>query len=80
MNNLETLSLSGCEVTLTQDLPQLFRSCSKLTELRIKLVASQKLEMNEKLKSELRSGFQRLKLFELDWGTNSWQIVKEIFT
>jgi hypothetical protein len=80
MNNLETLSLSEWKLTLTEDVPQLFRSCPKLTELRLKLAESQKLEKNEELENELRSGFQRLRLFELHWGIDSWPEIQEIFT
>ena len=80
MNNLETLSLSEWKLTLTEDVPQLFRSCPKLTELRLKLAESQKLEKNEELKNELRSGFQRLRLFELHWGIDSWPEIQKIFT
>ena len=80
MADLETLSLLEWELTLTQDVPQLFRLCPKLTELRMKLVESQNLEMNEDLKNELRPGFQRFKIFELKWDINSWPIIQEMFT
>jgi hypothetical protein len=80
MNNLESLRLFMCELTLTEDVPQLFRSCPKLTELRVRLVESQKLEMNEDLKNELRSGFQRLRLVELHWDIDSWPLIQEMFT
>ena len=75
MNNLETLSLFEWNLTLTEDVPELFRSCPKLTRLRLKLVESQKLKMNEELKNKLRSGFQRLKIFELKWDINSWPLI-----
>ena len=80
MNNLETLSLLECELTM-RDLPQLFRSSSKFTDLRLKLIDLQKLEMNEVLKNELRLGFQRLKILGLRWGiyTDSWPVFQEIF-
>ena len=80
MNNLETLSLFEWNLTLTEDVPELFRSCPKLTRLRLKLVESQKLELNEELKNDLRPGFQRLRRFEFDWDMNSGQVVQEIFT
>ena len=79
MNNLETLSLLGCELTLTKDLPQLIRSCPKLTELRIKLFDNQKLEKEVEQK-RLRSGFQRLRIFELHWYIDSWPLIQEMFT
>ena len=80
MTRLEKLSLLKCSLTLAEDLPLLFRSCPKLTELRLKLVESQKLEMGEELKNGLRSGFQRLRLFELHWGIHSWPVIQEMFT
>jgi hypothetical protein len=80
MTNLEKLNLLDWHLTLTKDVPKLFRSCPKLTELRLKLLESKKLEMNEKLKNELRSGFQRLRLFELHWDIDSWSLIQEIFT
>jgi hypothetical protein len=80
MTNLEKLSLLEWKLTLTQDLPQLFRSCPKLTELRLRLFESQELEMNKFLKNELRSGFQRLRLLELNWRIDSWPVIQEIFT
>jgi hypothetical protein len=80
MANLEKLSLLKWEPKLAEYLPQLFRSCPKLTDLHLRLVESQKLEMGESLKNELRSGFQRLKIFELGWGINSWPAIREILT
>ena len=75
MTDLETLSLLEWNLTLTDDVPQLFQSCPKLIELRIKLFESQKLKMNEELENKLRSGFQRLKIFELKWDINSWPLI-----
>ena len=80
MHNLETLSLMGYELTLTEDVSQLLRSCPKLTELRIRLFYNQRFKMNEVLKNELRSGFQRLKIFELNWDFESWPAIQELFT
>ena len=79
MNNLEKLSLLKCKLTLT-DVSQLFRSCPKLTELRLMLFDNQKVGTGEELKNELRPGFQRLRRFEFDWDMNSGQVVQEIFT
>ena len=79
MNNLEKLSLLECKLTLT-DVSQLFRSCPKLTELRLMLFDNQKVGTGEELKNELRPGFQRLRRFEFDWDMNSGQVVQEIFT
>ena len=80
MNNLETLSLFEWNLTLTEDVPKLFRSCPKLTRLRLKLVESQKLELNEELKNDLRPGFQRLKIFEFKWKIESGPVIQEILT
>jgi hypothetical protein len=80
MNNLETLSLLDWELTLTEDVPQFLQSCPKLTALRIRLLEIEKLEMNNDLKNELRSGFQRLQLLELKWDTDSWPVIQDIFT
>ena len=80
MNNLEKLNLLECHVTLTEELPQLFRWCPKLIELHLTTFESQELEMYEGLKNELRSGFQRLRLLELEWGIDSWSVIVEIFT
>jgi hypothetical protein len=79
MTELEKLNVFDWNLRLTEDVPKLFRSCPKLTELRMKL-ASQKVEMNEGLKNELRSGFQRLRLFELNWCIDSWPLIQEMFT
>jgi hypothetical protein len=78
MNHLEKLNLLECDLSLTQDLPQLFRSCPKLTELHLTLFGM--LEMGEKLENELRSGFQRLRLLEFTWDTCSLPLIQEIFT
>jgi hypothetical protein len=78
MTELEKLTVFDWNVRLTEDFPQLFRSCPKLTELRLKLAAN--LEMGEDPKNELRSGFQRLRLFELDWYMNSGSLIQEMFT
>ena len=80
MNNLEILSLLECQLTLTEDVPQLFRSCPNLTELRSRLFESKKLEMNEELENELRSGFQRLQIFELRWDIDSGPVSREVLT
>jgi hypothetical protein len=79
MTKLEKLEILDSKLTLTQDVPQLFQSCPKLTELRMKLVESQNLEMNEDLRNDLRSGFQRLQLFELDWEIDGWPVIQKIF-
>jgi hypothetical protein len=79
MTNLEKLNIFHWKVTLT-DVPQLFRSCPKLTDLRLRLVESQKLKIDEELKNELRSGFQRIRLLELKWEIYSWPVILEIFT
>jgi len=84
MNNLEKLHFLECNLTLTEDLPQVFQSCPKLTELHIQLSDPEGVErerlnkMNEHLKNELRSGFQRL--VKLHWIIVSCPIIQEIFT
>ena len=80
MTQLEKLSLSEWKLTLTEDVPKLFRSCPKLTELRLKVVESQEFEMNEELQNELRAGFLRLRLLELEWYIDSWPAILEMFT
>jgi hypothetical protein len=77
MKNLEKLNLLGCNLTL-KDVPQLFRSCPKLTDLHLRLIDCQQLQMDEGLKKLLRPGFQRLRLLELGWGIEFE--VQEIFT
>jgi hypothetical protein len=80
MNNLEILNFLHWKLTLTEDVPQLFRSCPNLTELRSRLFESQELEMNEELKNELRPGFQRLRLLDLNWEIDSRPVLQEILT
>jgi hypothetical protein len=82
MNNLEKLHLFECNVTHVEikDLAHVFRSCPKLTELHLGLIKSVKLEMNEELKNELRPGFERLRLFELDSYINSGPVIQEMLT
>jgi len=85
MTNLEKLELLHLKMTLTEDLALLFQSCPKLTELHLRLCDSnrfdrQMLESNEELLSELRSGFERLRFFELKWEINSWPVIQGIFT
>jgi hypothetical protein len=81
MTQLEKLSLSVWTLTMTEDVPKLFRSCPKLTELHVRIHESQeKLEMNEELRNELRSGFQRLRLLVLDSLINSGPAIQEILT
>jgi hypothetical protein len=80
MTHLEKLSLLECQLTLTEDVPQLFRSCPTLTELHVRIVKSQKSRMNKVLKNQLRKGFERLRLLELDWYINSCPAIQEIFT
>jgi hypothetical protein len=80
MTHLVKLSLLKCNLTLTEDVPQLLRLCPKLTELHLSLSESQKLEMDEDLKNELRPSFQRLRIVELKWDINSLPLIQEIFT
>jgi hypothetical protein len=80
MTHLEKLSLLYGRLSLTQHLPQLFRSCPKLTQLHLGLYERQKSKVNEVLKNELRSGFQRLRLFVLELGIYSCSLIQEILT
>ena len=86
MTALEKLELLGWKLILTEeDLAQLFQSCLKLTELHLAINAStrfdcQMLEANEELENKLRPGFERLRLFELEWNINSWPVIQRIFT
>jgi len=76
MTRLEKLNLLDWKLKLTKDFLQMFRSCPNLTELRLKLFDNKELEMDE----ELRSCFQRLRIFELHWLTISWPVLQEILT
>ena len=84
MNKLEKVNLEY-NLTLTEDLPQLFQLCPTLTELRIRSLEINRVErerfkeMNEELKNELRSGFKRLRLLDL-WEIDSCPEIEEILT
>jgi hypothetical protein len=78
MAHLEKLSLLNWKLRLTQDVPKLFQSCPKLSELHLKL--DEGLEIDEELKNELRSGFQRIRLLELHWDISAWPVIQELFT
>ena len=80
MTDLETLSLLEWKLSLTQGLPQLLRSCPKLTELRLKLVENRYVEMDVDLENELRPGFQRIRLLDLYWDIESGPVIQEILT
>ena len=85
MNNLEKVNLV-CNLTQTEDLQQLFRSCPTLTDLRVGLFDPNQVErerfeqMNEETKNELRSGFQRLRLLKLYWYIDLCPEIQEILT
>jgi ribosome-binding ATPase YchF (GTP1/OBG family) len=88
MNNLEKLDLIYNELTL-EDLAQLFRSCPKLTKLQLTSFQLNKQEkdkdegLDEELKHQLRSGFQRLQhlhLIKCVICSDSWPIIQEILT
>ena len=81
MKKLDTLKLVDCEITLEQ-LLTLFRSCPELVELSLELDAKQKLEMDNCLKNELRTGFQKLRrlMFYGHIDNDSWPVIKEIVT
>ncbi len=80
MTHLGKLNLLDWHLTLAKGVPKLFQSCPTLIELRLRIVKSQELEMNEELKNELRPGFQRLRLLELKWHIDSWPVLQEIMT
>ena len=82
MNNLEKLNLLKCVLTDTamKDLALVFRSCPKLTELHLRLFEGQIFKKNEDLKNELRPGYQRLKIFELECWSISWPSIQEVLT
>ena len=86
MTALEKIELLNWKLILTEeDLAQLFQSCLKLTELHLALNGStrfdcQMLEANEELENKLRPGFERLRLFELNWDIDSWPVIQRIFT
>jgi hypothetical protein len=79
MENLETLDISGCQLPLEQ-LPHVFSSCPKLVELHLFQLTCD--NWDEDLKSVLRPGFHRLKVFQLeqDMDNNSWQWIQEMLT
>ena len=85
MNNLEKVNLV-CNLTQTEDLQQLFRSCPTLTDLRVGLFDPNQVErerfeqMNEETKNELRSGFQTLRLLKLYWYIDLCPEIQEILT
>jgi hypothetical protein len=77
MINLEILKLD-CQLKIEQ-VAQLFQSCPKLTELHLRLDAC---EMDADLKNQLRPGFQRHRLVELEWymDNNMWSVIQEMCT
>jgi hypothetical protein len=81
MNTLEKMNLWGCGLQLAE-LPHVLRSCPKLVDLRFRQIKYSNLEMGEDLKNQLRSGFQRLRLFGLACyiDNNSWPVICEILT
>jgi hypothetical protein len=81
MKNLEKLVLFERYLTL-EDIALLFGSCHKLTEIRLNPFDCDQWEMDEKLKNQLRPGFQRLKIFELDCDLHpfSWPVLQEILS
>jgi hypothetical protein len=80
MKKLEILTLS-CGIKLEQLLP-LFWSCPKLVRLNFKLIASEKLELDEQQKNELVQGFQRLEKLWLKShiDNDSLPVIREILT
>ena len=81
MKNLETLDLRDQELTL-DSLAHVFQSCSKLTSLYVATNEYKTFEMDEHLKNQLRSGFQRLQLlqFECFFDKDSWPVIQEMLT
>jgi hypothetical protein len=82
MENLETLDLRNCKLTLEQ-LPRVFSSCPKLQNLYLNPLTCVNWEIDDQLKNGLRrSGFQRLKIFKFKCkiDNNSWRLIQEMLT
>jgi len=81
MSNLEILEIFDCEL-IFDDLALLFLSCPQLIELRLQLFECSKMGWDQDLKTRLRPGFQRLRLFELRCyiSQDSWSVIQEILT
>ncbi len=81
MKNLEELNLFG--YTLTPDiLAHLFQSCFKLVQLNIGIHNCKTLEMDERLKDQLKTGFQKLRCLKLGCSIDkvTWPVIQEILT
>ena len=81
MKNLEELNLFG--YVLTPDgLAHLFQSCSKLTNLYIGIHYWETLEIDERLKNQLKTGFQRLRCLKLGCSIDkvTWPVIQELLT
>jgi len=65
MKNLETLKLFEDDLTL-DSLTHVFQSCPKLIELHICTQVCITQKMDNHLKNQLKSGFQRLRWFDLN--------------
>jgi hypothetical protein len=81
MKNLEELNLCDYELT-PDDLAHVFHSCSKLTNLYVPRHKYKTQKMDEHLKNQLRSGFQRLRCLHLECSINSdtWPMIQEMLT
>ena len=80
MTNLQTLDIVGRELT-PDVVARVFQSCSKLTNLHIWIHNCKTLEMDEHLKNQLRSGFQRLRRLYLEYPHNgTWPAIQEMLT
>jgi hypothetical protein len=81
MKKLEKLVLFDCHPKL-EEIAHLFQSCRKLIEFRLHQFHCDQGKINNNFKKRLRSGFQRLRIFELHCSVhpNSWLAILEIFT
>jgi hypothetical protein len=81
MENLEKLDLGEQEL-IPEDLANVFQYCSKLTNLHIATFDYRTLEMDEHLKIQLRSGFQKLRCLDLEClvYNDTWPVIQEMLT
>jgi hypothetical protein len=81
MKNLDTLRLF--DYKLTPDvLAHVIQSCPKLINLQIGAHDFKTFERAQHLKNQLRSGFQKIRYFELRCliGKDSWLVIQEMLT
>ena len=81
MKNLEKLHLINYEL-IPEILAHVFQSCSKITDLSIKITEDETLKMLEHLKNELKPSYQRLRYFDFQCiiDNDSWPVIQEMLT